>query len=422
MIDINPMQNLDARVSVPGSKSYSHRILIASALSDGDCTITNLLHSEDTELTAGALERMGIGVKFEESRNRMTVSGAGGAFKPCADPVYLGNSGTSMRLLTALAALGTGQYVLTGTSRMSERPILDLLNALNSMGVSARSVHGNGCPPVEVVGGPVEGGRIELNCGVSSQYLSALLLIAPYTRNGLDITITEGPVSRPYIDMTVDVMNRLGVNVNRDGYKRFSVAGGGIYKAGTYNVEPDCSNAGYFWAAAAVTGGTVKVLGVDRNTRQGDLRLLSLLENMGCAVGYDEDGVRVVGGPLKAIKADMGDMPDMVPTLAVVAAFADGVTEIENVAHLKDKESDRLAATATELQKMGVSAECTDSGLVIAGGVPKGADIDTYDDHRIAMSFSVAGLVTPGVRIENETCVEKSFPEYWRVFESLGQK
>lgn len=420
MIDIHPVQQLDAQVSVPGSKSYSHRILIASALSDGECEITNPLLSEDTELTAGALRRMGIKIDREESR--IIVSGACGTFKACSEPIYLGNSGTSMRFFTALAALGTGAYVLTGTSRMAERPIRDLLDALNSLGVSARSVHGNGCPPVEIIGGAVDGGRIGLNCGVSSQYLSALLLIAPYMRNGLEIIVTEGPVSGPYIDMTIDVMNRLGADVKRDGYKRFSVSGGRIYKSGSYHVEPDCSNASYFWAAAAVTGGSVKVLGIDRNSRQGDVRLLSILESMGCAVADENDGVRVTGGPLKAIKADMADMPDMVPTLAVVAAFADGTTEIINVAHLKAKESDRLAATAAELQKMGISAECTDSGLIITGGVPGGADIDTYDDHRIAMSFSVAGLVTPGVRIKNETCVEKSFPEYWRIFESMVQK
>ena len=416
MIEIRPMNAVTAEVSVPGSKSYTHRLLIAAALGQGRSTIENMLESEDTLLTLKALERMGVETRVEgDSR---VVFGTGGRLSAGGE-IHLGNSGTSMRLLTAVAGLTDGETVLTGTPRMRERPVADLLDGLSQLQIDAVSLSGNGCPPIRVMGGPVAGGRVRLRCGISSQYLSGILLMAPLTRNGVEIHIIEGPVSKPYIDMTVDVMARLGIAVEREGYMRFFVSGGQAYRAGNYRVETDVSNAGYFWAAAAVTGGRVTVRGVRRDSRQGDIRLLDCLERMGCGVHPEGDGIAVTGGPLAAIKVDMSDMPDMVPTLGVVAAFADGVTEIRNVAHLRAKECDRLAAVATELSRMGIDARCTESGLRIQGGLPRAAEIDTYDDHRIAMAFSVAGLKTPGVRIREERCVEKSFPTYWQVFQKL---
>jgi 3-phosphoshikimate 1-carboxyvinyltransferase len=424
MIEIKPRKQIQAVISVPGSKSYTHRMLIASALSDGLCEIGNVLRSEDTLLTLDALRH--FGVKIASEKNSVLVRGTKGLLAPCDAPIYLGNSGTSMRLLTAVAALGKGTYTLTGTERMCERPVRDLLDALNQIGVSARSLNSNGCPPLEVSGGKIKGGHVSLRCNISSQYLSALLLIAPYTQEGLDITVTEGPVSKPYIDMTTAAMERLGVEVKREGYECFRIAGNQVYKAGSYTVEADGSNASYFWAAAAVTGGSVKVKGISNDSHQGDIRLTELFEAMGCRVQQETDGLRVSGRTdadglplLSAVEADMADMPDVVPTLAVVAAFAKGTTVIKNVAHLKAKESDRLAAVATELSKMGVEAVCTDSGLIIKGGKPHGAEIDTYNDHRIAMCFAVAGLAVPGVFIRDETCVEKSFPNFWEAFAQL---
>ncbi len=420
MKEITPHTISCAEVEVPGSKSYTHRVLIASALSDGDCTIDGGLHSEDTLLTLDALRRMGTEIDIQG--RRFVVRGTGGRLTAPAEPVFLGNSGTSMRLLTAIACLADGKIVLTGTLRMQERPVRDLMDALRQVGVDIRSANGNGCPPVEIQGGPVKGGAVGVNCTVSSQYLSALLLLGPRSMEGLDISITEGLVSRPYVDMTVDVMGRFGVSVERDGYDRFFVPGNQVYRSGTYAVEPDASQAGYFWAAAAVTGGTVKVKGITRNSRQGDVRLAELFAAMGCKASYEPDGIALTGGPLSGVEADMADMPDMVPTLAVVAAFAKGETVIKNVAHLKVKESDRLGSVAAELNKMGVAAQATESGLIIRGGHPKGADIETYNDHRMAMSFAVAGLVVPGVRIHNPACVEKSFPDFWEVFETLYGK
>ncbi len=420
MVEIIPQKIYNKEVTVPGSKSYTHRILIASALSDGTCTIYNGLQSEDTLLTLSALKQMGI--KIDVGKDRFIVHGKKGILKPCVEPVYLGNSGTSIRLLTAIVSLGQGFYTLTGTERMGERPIQDLLDGLSQIGIRARSVNNNGCPPVEVKGGKIAGGSIDLKCGTSSQFLSALLLMAPYTKKGIDINVVEGPVSRPYVDMTVDVMEKLGVEVIRDGYERFRVDGGQSYMAGPYMVEPDCSQAGYFWAAAAISGAGIKVKGITKNSRQGDVRFTELLVAMGCEISHEKDGIAVTGGQLSAITADMSDMPDMVPTLAVVAAFAKGTTVIENVAHLKAKESDRLGSVVKELSKMGVEASCSDTGMMIKGGIPSGAEIDTYDDHRIAMSFALAGLKVPGISIRDERCVEKSFPDFWNVFEGLFKK
>lgn len=405
-------------VTVPGSKSFTHRILIAAALSDGECRIDNPLHSEDTKFTVLALRQMGI--RIDDTRNdQIIVSGSSGRLRPCADQIFLGNSGTSMRLLTAVAALGQGTFSLAGTERMAERPIQELIDALVQLGVRIRSTHHNGCPPVEIVGEKIRGGTVNINCRRSSQYLSALLLIAPYTEKGLEILVTEGPVSRPYVDMTVDVMDFFGVAVSREGYERFKVAGKQVYRAGTYTVEPDGSQAGYFWAAAAVCGTDVKVKGVTADSCQGDVNFAKLLAAMGCEITSEPDGITVSGRHLRAADVDMGDMPDMVPTLAVVAAFAEGTTIIRNVSHLKAKESDRLSAVVNELVKMGIDARCSADELIVRGGKPHGAEIETYGDHRIAMSFAVGGLVVPGMFIQDENCVEKSFPDFWNVFEGL---
>lgn len=347
------------------------------------------------------------------------VHGCNGALKSTQEPIYLGNSGTSVRLLTGICALGEGTYTVTGTRRMQERPIQHLLDGLTQIGIHAEAINGNGCPPVNIKGGIIKGGFVDLNCQISSQYLSSLLLLSPLVRESLEIKVSNGPVSKPYVDLTIEVMENMGISVERDAYNRFYIQGGQVYQAGTYLVESDVSQAGYFWGAAAITGSAIKVKGISKRSKQGDVRLAKVFEEMGCRVEEDESGIQITGGILKGVNVDMSDMPDMVPTLAVVAAHAEGTTNIVNVAHLKEKESDRLGAVAAELAKMGITARCTESGITITGGSPNGADIRTYDDHRIAMSFSIAGLVTPGIRIQDEMCINKSFPNYWEVFESL---
>lgn len=417
MREIRTLPPIAAAVTVPGSKSYTHRALIAAALSDGRCPIENALESEDTRLTAETLKKWGVGMAPEGGA--LVVTGSKGELRACERPVFLGNSGTSLRLLTAVAALAEGKSVLTGTERLRARPIRDLLDGLSQVGVAARSLAGNGFPPVEIAGGGVAGGRAELNCALSSQFLSALLLVGPLTAEGLEVAVTHGPVSRPYIDITLDTMARFGVEAQRDGYTWFKVPGGRCYRAGRHRVEPDCSQAGYFWAAAAVTGSTLLVRGTRRDSCQGDVRVLEILERMGCRVTSRPEGVAVSGGALAAVDVDMGDIPDVVPTVAVTAAFARGRTLIRNVAHLREKESDRLAAVCAGLNRMGIAAGCDAERLWVEGGTPRPAAIDCCDDHRIAMSFAVAGLKAPGVRILDEACVRKSFPGFWETLEGL---
>ncbi len=404
-------------VTVPGSKSYSHRTLIAAALSNGRSTVSNCLKSEDTLLTAEALRKMGVSI--EEKEDIMIVEGAGGKLQPQSDEIYLANSGTSMRLLTSIAAIGQGPYVLNGTKRMQERPIQDLLNGLNQIGISARSINNTDCPPIEVVGAPIKGGSMTLDCSISSQFLSSVLLMAPLSREGIEIKLAKAMVSKPYVEMTLDIMDRFGITLERHGFDRFYVPGGQIYQAGDYAVESDCSQASYFWGAAAVTGKSIKVNNVSFDSRQGDVQFAKVLEKMGCKVVVEQDGITVQGGSLKGVEVDMANMPDVVPTLAVVASFAEGTTVVTNVEHLREKECDRLGCVATELIKLGIDATATESGLVIKGGKHKAAEIDTYDDHRMAMCFAITGLKVENVVIKDELCVKKSFPNYWEVFEGM---
>lgn len=404
-------------VTLPGSKSYSHRLLIAAALADGESRITGLLRSEDTLLTRDALRA--FGAVIEDDGEAMVVTGTGGRLKACAEPIYLANSGTSMRLLTGIAALGQGETVLTGTKRMTERPIEDLLVAMRQAGVPAACVHPTMCPPVKVSGGHFKGGKVTLDCRISSQFLSSLLLAGPYAAEGIEVTVTGELVSKPYVSITLDIMARFGIEVTHEDFRVFTVAPNQSYRPGAYHCEPDGSNASYFWAAAAVTGTSVKVMNVTAASRQGDVGFATVLGKMGCTVTHEADGITVTGGDLSAVTVDMSLMPDVVPTLAVVAAHAKGTTVITNVAHLREKECDRLGCVATELRKMGIDAVAGESSLEITGGPRTGTEVETYDDHRMAMSFSVVGLTTPGVKILDPGCVKKSFPTYWDVFGTL---
>lgn len=413
---IKPVEQVDAILSLPGSKSYTHRALIAAALAEGESILRNALKAEDTELTAQALAKMGARVDWHDSTVR--VRGTGGRLGSTPDPIYLGNSGTSLRFLTALATLGQGEYHLTGTSRLCERPLGELLAALKQLGGQVESVRGRGFPPVIVRGG-LTGGRTRLSGAVSSQYLSALLLIGPLAPLGVEVEITGELVSRPYVDLTLDVLAAFGISHFRRGYRYFQVPGGQRYQSREYDIDGDASSASYFWAAAALTGGRVTIDNMSMETSQGDVDFVSVLARMGCRICSTTEGLTVEGAPLTGIKVDMSAMPDLVPTLAVVAAFAQGETVITGVSHLRHKESDRLAAVAAELAKMGVRVRETEDGLRITGGEPHGAEIHTYDDHRLAMSFAVAGLKVPGVVIKGPDCVKKSFPEFWEYFDQL---
>ncbi len=414
--EIKPRDRIEACLTLPGSKSYTHRALMAAALAEGESRLSNALAAEDTELTALALEQLGARIVWQDSGIRVT--GRGGRWLPVSEPLDLGNSGTSMRFLTALVALGAGDYLLTGTERLCRRPLGELLAALGQVGVKAVSVRGDGCPPVRVTGG-LTGGKASLSGAISSQYLSALLFIGPLAPAGLEITITGDLVSRPYVDLTLEVLGEFGITYYREGYRLFQLPGGQCYLPQEYQIEADASSASYFWAAAALTGGRVTITNLSLESSQGDAAFPGVLARLGCTVESSPAGLTVQGGPLQGIEVDMAAMPDLVPTLAVLAAFAQGETVITGVAHLRHKESDRLAAVATELQKLGIEARETEDGLIIRGGQPHGAKIHTYNDHRIAMSFAVAGLKAPGVVIEDPDCVVKSFPDFWQFFEKF---
>jgi 3-phosphoshikimate 1-carboxyvinyltransferase len=415
--EIKPAGAVEATLTLPGSKSYTHRALMAAALASGVSTLTNALKAEDTELTARALAQLGAGLDWQGTTIRVT--GQGGRWQPITGPLYLGNSGTSMRFLTALVALGQGEYRLTGTDRLCRRPLGELLAALKEIGVQAASEKGDGCPPVRVIGG-LEGGQAHLSGGTSSQYLSALLCIGPLAPQGLEIEVTGELVSRPYVDLTLEVLSDFGISFYRQGYRYFQLPGGQCYLPQDYEIEADASSASYFWAAAALTGGRVTITNLTLASSQGDAAFPQVLARMGCAIGSSAAGLSVQGGPLKGVTVDMAAMPDLVPTLAVLAAFARGDTVITGVAHLRHKESDRLAAVAAELGKVGIAARETADGLMVTGGQPHGAVIETYDDHRIAMSFAVAGLKVPGMVINDPGCVAKSFPDFWEFFHRLS--
>jgi 3-phosphoshikimate 1-carboxyvinyltransferase len=416
---IRTIEGLNTKISIPGSKSVTHRYLIMAALAEGRSELRNPLWCDDTRYTATALER--LGAKIQRSAHALAVVGTGGRLRCPEEPIFLDNAGTSMRLLTALACISQGTCILLGNERMHHRPIGELLDGLRQLGGELESLDKDGYPPVRVLGGGLQGGRTEVDASRSSQFVSAILLAAPYAAGTVEIGL-QGLVSKPYVEVTLEGMSKFGASASWLDDITLRVEAPGCYLAGDYEVEGDCSSASYFWAAAAITGGKVTTRNVVPNSRQGDLALLDVLCRMGCQVQWTREGVTVTGGELRGIEVDMGNMPDMVPTLAITAAFARGTTVINNVAHLRIKESDRLRAITEGLQKMKTQVEERGDGLVITGGKPQGAIIDPHHDHRIAMSFAVAGLATEGVRISDESCVDKSFPGFWQTFERLYEQ
>ncbi len=420
MMEIKPLPRCDAVVAIPGSKSFTHRALIVSALADGESVLLNALRSDDTEYTARALEKFGVPIFV--GGHSIRIQGTGGSLKGAGEKIYVGDSGTSMRFLTALAALKNGRTTLDGSERMRQRPIAELLEALKDLGVTAYSLEGNGFPPVVVESRGLMGGVARIHGGESSQYLSGLLLVAPYARGDVRIELIDRLASRPYVDITLEVMSAFGVEVQHAGDGSFFIRGGQRYHPQEYRVEGDASNASYFFAAAAVTQGRVRVENFRPSSVQGDVGFLRILEEMGCEIIRGENFAEVRGKKLQGIEVDMNTLPDLVPTLTITAAFAQGNTVMKNIGHLRLKESDRIAALAGELAKMGVKAESGDDWLKVTGGKARGAEIETYNDHRLAMSFAIAGLAVSGVKIKGEGCVAKSFPAFWKTLRELDQK
>jgi 3-phosphoshikimate 1-carboxyvinyltransferase len=399
-------------ICVPGSKSLSQRALVAAALAQNDSVISNVLVSRDTLYLIDGLRNLGARIVLE--KEGFFVYGTAGKIINSGEELFLGNNGTALRFLTALVCLGKGKYTLTGEKRLCERPVGPLAEALQKMGVDISST--NNCPPVEINANGLPGGKVTLTDIESSQYVSALLLCAPYTTQGIDLNLQGGVVSAPYIDLTINVMRDFGAKITQTGKYEYNVAAGEIYRGREYHVEGDASSASYFFLAAALLKKTIRVTGINRQSKQGDIRLLDVMERLGCKVRSEENWVDVTGNNLVEgdLTFDLNDMPDMVPTLAVLAAFRKGQTIISNVAHLRIKESNRLAAVVTELNRVGIEAREMADGVVIQGGKMRPAKIKTYNDHRMAMSFAVASLVVPGIEISDKKCVDKSFPAFWK--------
>ncbi len=421
MKEIQPRSHIHASLKIPGSKSITHRALIAAGLAKGESRLEALLDCEDTLYTVNGLREMGVMISVH--KDHATVLGMGDDFYSFRQPkeIFLGNSGTSYRLLLSVAALGRGEYILSGTPRMHERPIGHLVEALKALGADVSYLEKEGYPPVSVKAKGIRGGRIRIPGDISSQYISSLLLAGPYATDDIEIEVFGDLVSQPYVDITVDVMKRFGVRVARNGYAYFRVQAGKRYQSCSFVIDGDVSAASYFWGAAAVTGGTVITENIHPyHTLQGDIGLLDILEEMGCHVQREADRITVQGRELTGVEVDMGGMPDMVPTLAAIALFAKGNTIIRNVAHLRYKESDRLRDTALEWIRLGGLVDVLDDGLVVCGGnVLSGAVIVPHNDHRLAMSGAIIGLKVPGIMIKDEHCVNKSFPAFWDLWDSL---
>lgn len=410
----------DATITVPGSKSITNRALLLAALADGRSELSGALFSDDTRYMARALRALGAAVGEDDAGARIAVTGCAGAWPADHAELFVGNAGTAMRFLTAACCLGHGRYRLDGTERMRERPIGELVDGLRQLGARVYCEAGGDTPPVVVEAVGLSGGAVTLNAERSSQFLSAVLLVAPYARQAVTITVPGRMIAEPYVDLTIGVMAAFGVRVERDGERCFRVPAGQCYRARGYAVEPDASSAHYFLAAAALTGGRVRVEGLGRGSIQGDVRFADLLERMGARVRWEADAVEVEGPEhLEGIDADMNEISDTAPTLAVLAAFASSAVRIRNVAHLRWQESDRLGAVAAELRRLGASVRELEDGLAIEPSALHGGSVRTYDDHRLAMAFALVGLKVEGVGIEDPACVAKTFPDYFERLERL---
>ena len=411
----------DAVVELPGSKSYTNRALLIAALARGRYEITQALSSDDTRYMHAALEAMGVRIDDRDAHTFL-VTGIDGQFPSTGATLKVGNAGTAARFLTAAVALGRGTFIVDGSEAMRKRPIQPLIDGLRQLGVDIDSQNGNGCPPVEVRARGIAGGRAVMRGDISSQYFSALLMAAPYASTDVEIEVEGELVSSPYVTMTLSTMAEFGVHAERDGDRWFRVPSGQRYQARTYAVEPDASAASYFFTAAAVTGGRVVVPRLGSRSAQGDLGILAVLERMGCRVRIAEDSIEVQGpARLRGVDADFTQMGDVATSLMAIAPFADGPTTVRGIAQTHYEESDRPVAAATELRRMGLRVESEWDSVTIYPGTPQPAEIQTYDDHRIAMSFAVTGLRASGIRIANPECVSKTFPEYFDVLRSLTQ-
>lgn len=443
-LPIRPLRRpLNAAARVPGSKSLTNRALLIAALANGQTRLTNALFSDDSRYFASALRALGFDVQMDETNSAMTVTGLGGKIPAQQAELFIGNAGTAARFLTAFLTLAHGEYLLDGEARMRQRPIGDLVEALTQLGATVTTVDGRPqtvlpsavhgprseiCPPLRISASGLPGGKTRIAGDISSQFLSAILMVAPYAQTPVEIELTTDLNSKPYVDMTLAIMKDFGVEVERQGYQPFKIPITNYELRNTqcvtrnsYPIESDASAASYFFAAPAICGGTVRVENISRRSKQGDLAFLDVLAQMGCAVQETDNCLLITGhSHLRGIDVDMRDIPDTAQTLAVIAPFADSPTRIRGIASARIKETDRIHATCTELARLGVRVEEHEDGMTIHPVEQmRPAVIQTYNDHRMAMAFSLIGLRVEGVVIENPACVSKTFPHFFDVLETL---
>jgi 3-phosphoshikimate 1-carboxyvinyltransferase len=412
---------LAATISLPGSKSITNRALLLATMADGVSAIDSVLLSDDTYSMMAALRTLGIHVGVDETNRIITVEGRGGMVPALSANLDVGGAGTAMRFLTGFLTLGHGRFRIGGNARMRQRPIEALLLPLRQLGIKARAENNDGCPPVVIDTGSTRfaGGEVTIDASLSSQFVSALLMPAPLWPHGLKLTV-NGEAAWPFVEMTLDLMERWGVGTSRDG-TRITVRGGQRYRATEFHVEPDATAASYFAAAAALVGGRVTIRGLTKDSVQGDLGFLQILEQMGVRVRWNSNGVDIIGsGRLRGVAIAMNTMPDVVATLAAIAPFASSPTRICNVGFIRHHESDRIHALATELGRLGATVHEFDDGLEILPSPLNGVAVETYDDHRIAMAFAVVGLKLAAIRIKNPGCVAKTYPDFFEHLTSLS--
>lgn len=424
---------LHAAVRAPGSKSLTNRALLIAALANGKTKLTNALFSDDSIYFAKALQTLGFDVQLDEVNHEMTVHGLGGEIPAKRAELFIGNAGTAARFLTAFLTLGNGEYLLDGDSRMRERPIGDLVKTLTQLGANIKPLNSplplgesrarDICPPVVIFAAGLPGGKTKIAGNISSQFLSALLMVAPYAKSPIEIELATGLNSKPYVDMTISIMQDFGVEIKRKGYQSFTIRPNRYSLIPNYPIESDASAASYFFAAPAVCGGTVKVENLSRNSVQGDIRFLEVLRQMGCVVFEGKNFISVhcqQGSSIAGVDVDMRDIPDTAQTLAAIAPFASSPTRIRGIASARLKETDRVHAACAELARLGVQVEEHEDGMTIYPcSTFKPATVQTYNDHRMAMAFSLIGLRFDGVTIENPACVSKTFPNYFEALAAL---
>lgn len=463
---IHPLSRpLNASVCVPGSKSLTNRALLIAALADGQTRLENALFSDDSRYFAAALQTLGFDLRLDENAHSMTVAGLGGRIPSQSAELFIGNAGTAARFLSAFLTLGSGQYTLDGEPRMRERPIGDLVETLEALGAVIEPVVGNSkieksridnskiessnneyrisniehqvssiaqspitnrksiCPPITIHASGLPGGRASIAGDISSQFLSALLMVAPYAGNPVELSLSTELNSKPYVEMTLAIMSEFGLTVERRGHEQFTVRAGHYRAQERYIVESDASAASYFFAAPLICGGTVRVENISRQSKQGDIAFLDVLRQMGATIEETDNCILVTGhSPLRGLDVDLRNIPDTAQTLAAIAPFADSPTRIRGIASARVKETDRVAATCAELARLGVTVEEHPDGMTIYPCKNiRPAKIRTYNDHRMAMAFSLVGLRAPGVEIENPGCVSKTFPNYFDVLEKIRE-